>query len=50
MSRLASLAIVLALGMTVGAQERRIRVTYLFSDGNLPGTLKAFEALLQERP
>ena len=25
-------------------------VAYLFSDGNLPGTLKAFKALLQERP
>src|SRR6188472_4617151 len=30
--------------------ERPIRLTYLFSDGNLPGTLKAFKALLQERP
>jgi cobaltochelatase CobN len=26
------------------------RLTYLFSDGNLPGTLKAFKALLLERP
>ena len=30
--------------------DRPIRLTYLFSDGNLPGTLKAFKALLQERP
>ncbi len=27
-----------------------IRLAYLYSDGNLPGTLKAFKALLQERP
>ena len=62
MRRLASLAVVFALAMTVSgrAQDRRagpsgpadkpIRLTYLFSDGNLPGTLKAFKALLQERP
>ena len=30
--------------------DKPIRLTYLFSDGNLPGTLKAFKALLQERP
>jgi cobaltochelatase CobN len=30
--------------------ERPIRLTYLFSDGNLPGTLTAFKALLQQRP
>ena len=27
-----------------------IRIAYVFSDGNLPGTLKAFKSLLQERP
>jgi cobaltochelatase CobN len=27
-----------------------IRVAYVFSDGNLPGTLKAFKSVLQERP
>ena len=26
------------------------RVTYLFSDGNLAGTLRAYRALLEERP
>ena len=31
-------------------QPKPIRIAYLFSDGNLPGTLKAFKALLQERP
>jgi cobaltochelatase CobN len=30
--------------------EKPTRLTYLFSDGNLPGTLKAFKAVLQERP
>src|SRR4029453_4040390 len=30
--------------------ESRIRIAYVFSDGNLPGTLKAFKSLLQERP
>jgi cobaltochelatase CobN len=30
--------------------EKPIRLAYLYSDGNLPGTLKAFKALLQERP
>ena len=27
-----------------------IRIAYVYSDGNMPGTLKAFKALLQERP
>jgi cobaltochelatase CobN len=27
-----------------------VRLGYLFSDGNIPGTLAAFEALLRERP
>src|SRR5688500_16297206 len=27
-----------------------IRVSYLYSDGNISGTLKAYKALLQERP
>ena len=32
------------------AETKPIRLAYLYSDGNLPGTLKAFKALLQERP
>ena len=43
-----SAAIVLLLAAPVAAQE--VRVTYLFSDGNLPGTLRAYKALLDERP
>src|SRR5678816_4424059 len=65
MRRLASLAALLALALTmsVGAQVRSnsesripnlesrvIRIAYVFADGNLPGTLKAFKSLLQERP
>src|SRR5689334_10168240 len=39
----------------VSAQDRQspsepIRLVYLYSDGNLQGTLKAFKALLKERP
>jgi cobaltochelatase CobN len=43
-----------AQGHVLQAQQRPaqapIRVAYLYSDGNLPGTLKAFKALLAERP
>ena len=31
-----------------GAQD--VRLAYLFSDGNLPGMLAAYKALLEERP
>jgi cobaltochelatase CobN len=47
------LLLVLLVQGVIGAQSKPaapIRITYLFSDGNLPGTLKAFKALLQERP
>ena len=30
--------------------RRTIKLAYLFSDGNIPGTIKAFKALLAERP
>jgi cobaltochelatase CobN len=44
-------AAVLALaGVSPQAQQAPIRVAYLYSDGNLPGTLKAFKAFLRERP
>ena len=32
------------------AQPKPVRIAYLYSDGNIPGTLKAYKALLQERP
>lgn len=51
--RLLSLLAVL-VSSTVLAHDRpvgpTVRVAYLFSDGNIPGTLKAFETLLSERP
>src|SRR5687767_4554119 len=31
-------------------QSRKIKVAFLYSDGNLPATLKAYKALLKERP
>jgi len=33
-----------------GATQPPVRITYLFSDGNIPGTLAAYKALLRERP
>jgi cobaltochelatase CobN len=63
MKRLASLAVavVLAAAATPAAQRKPsgappqsgappVRVAYLFSDGNISGTLKAYKALLRERP
>jgi cobaltochelatase CobN len=64
MTRLVSLIVLLACagGFGVVAQglqsrepraesrEAKVRIAYVYSDGNLPGTLKAFKALLQERP
>src|SRR5262245_61801087 len=45
------LLILLALAGTLSAQSTEpIRLVYLYSDGNLQGTLKAFKALLKERP
>jgi cobaltochelatase CobN len=32
------------------APTKKIRVAFLYSDGNLPATLKAYKALLKERP
>jgi cobaltochelatase CobN len=56
MARLLSLAIAVALAVSAApaAQQRpaapRVRIAYLFSDGNISGTLKAYKALLRERP
>ena len=57
MKRLVSLAIAVALAAAAApsAQQRpasapRVRVAYFFSDGNISGTLKAYKALLRERP
>src|SRR5688500_20301915 len=57
MRRLVSFALAVALAAVAApyAQQRpsnaaRVRVAYLFSDGNISGTLKAYKALLRERP
>ena len=52
MSRISSSLVVALLiclsAVTAGAQD--VRLAYLFSDGNLPGMLAAYKALLEERP
>ena len=46
-----SLAVALLMGLcAVPAVAQNVRVAYLFSDGNLPGMLAAYKALLEERP
>ncbi len=37
-------------GRSSGSAQAPIRLAYLYSDGNLSGTLKAYKALLKERP
>jgi cobaltochelatase CobN len=43
-----------AAGQTAPGQDvqnvQTVRLVYLYSDGNIPGTLTAYKALLQERP
>src|SRR3954470_24945793 len=51
-----ALHVVLAIMATISisAQQappaKKIKVAFLYSDGNLPATLKAYKALLKERP
>ena len=46
-----ALVIALALGFCAApAAAQDVRLAYLFSDGNLPGMLAAYKALLEERP
>ncbi len=48
-SRLLVVALLICLcAVPAGAQD--VRLAYLFSDGNLPGMLAAYKALLEERP
>ncbi len=55
---LASLALLLGAGAAeIRAQEpvldpaqERVRIGFVYSDGNLPGTLAAYKAVLEERP
>jgi cobaltochelatase CobN len=49
MRRAAKLALLCCL-MAAPAAAQNVRLVYLYSDGNIPGTLAAYKALLQERP
>ncbi len=51
MYRIRSLAVALLICLSaVPAVAQDVRLAYLFSDGNLPGMLAAYKALLEERP
>jgi cobaltochelatase CobN len=45
-----AIAFVLLMLVTGVAEAKPVRVAFLYSDGNMSGTLKAYEALLDERP
>src|SRR5262245_13357269 len=46
----ALLVAILATGALTAQSPRKVRIAFLYSDGNLPATLKAYKALLKERP
>ena len=48
--RFLSLLLLALLAPVIAHAQERVRLSYLFSDGNIPGTLAAFEQLLNERP
>src|SRR6185295_8873083 len=51
MRRLASAVAFVLLGLTGGtAAAKPVHLAFLYSDGNMSGTLKAYKALLHERP
>ena len=43
-------ALLVALVVPVSVFAQTARIAYLFSDGNLPGTLRAYKTLIDERP
>jgi cobaltochelatase CobN len=45
-----ALAAALLLLATMGAAAKPVRIAFLYSDGNMAGTLKAYKSLLAERP
>ena len=50
--KLIALAVALTC-LTIGVSgqgQPPVSVAFLYSDGNLPGTLKAFKSILDERP
>lgn len=51
LKRAVNLALLFCLfAIPVAAELRPIRLVYVYSDGNIPGTLTAFKTLLKERP
>ena len=46
----AFLGVLCLVGGVSSAAAQPVRLAYLFSDGNLPGVLQAYKALLEERP
>ncbi|MFT3722223.1 MAG: cobaltochelatase subunit CobN [Hyphomonadaceae bacterium] len=50
LNRFLSLLFLALLAPAIAVAQERVRISYLFSDGNIPGTLAAFEQLLNERP
>ncbi len=43
-------AVLLCLAVSTFAAAKPVHVAFVFSDGNIPGTVKAYKALLAERP
>lgn len=43
-------ALLLLLLAPLALQAAPLRLAYIFSDGNIPGTLRAYDTLLQQRP
>ncbi|MEQ1946993.1 MAG: cobaltochelatase subunit CobN [Bryobacteraceae bacterium] len=48
--RLASKSVFLLTAFTLAASAQQTRVTYVYSDGNIPATVNSLKALLEERP
>jgi hypothetical protein len=46
----ALIAALVAVDLQAQTPAQPVTVAFLYSDGNLPGTLKAFKSILQERP
>jgi len=49
-----AIALFAAFSLSISAQQaapaKKVRIAFLYSDGNLPATLTAYKALLKERP
>lgn len=49
-ARAALLGLTLTLALAAPAWAQSVRIAFLYSDGNLPVTLKAYKTILKERP